>query len=361
MSKKSTVVIVLVILAVVGVCVALFATNSGDSYEKYATDKYLKLGEYKGLTYKYQDRKVSKKDIKERIKAELQAKATQEETKEGKIENGDTVTLSYKGTVDGKKFTACEMEKGPITIGSKTLLGDMEEQIVGMNVGDTKEITVKIPDDYQDENVRGKDAKIKVKTYSMMKVKTPKYDEKFIKQYTDYKTKEEYEKYLKKTITKEKRDSALVTEKTDLINQVMTSSKVNKYPSKMLKTEKERIYKQYKSAAETQNVEWEDFLKNYVQMSEKDFDKFVKTSAKNQVKWHLVIETIAKKENLKITDKEMSDKLKKLLKDSGFTEKTFKEQYKQSIEEYAKENDLKASFLEEKVRDFMYKNAKPTK
>lgn len=361
MSKKSTGIIIVVIAALVAVGVALYAFGGGNDYSKYTNDKYFKLGEYKGLSYKYQDRKVTKKDVQDRIKAECEAKSTLEDVKKGKVDKGDTITMSYEATVDGNEFTACKMEKGPVTIGAGTLIGDMEDKIIGMEVGDTKEVTVKLPDDYQDKKVRGKEAKAKVKVYTMQKANTPKYDIEFVKKYTGYKTTEDYEKHLKKQLKEERRDSATTTEKTDLMNQVMTSSKVKKYPSELLKAEQERIEKQYKEAAKTQNVEWKDFLKNYVQMSEKDFDKFVKTSAKNQVKWHLVIEAIAKKENLKITDKEMSDRLKKLLKDSGFTEKTFKEQYKQSIEEYAKENDLKASFLEEKVRDFMYKNAKPTK
>ena len=359
-NKKLGIALIVGAVIVITLGVVLFM-GSGSDYAKYANDKYIKLGEYKGLKYKYQERKVTKKDLEERIKAECQAKATSEEVKTGVIAEGDTVTLSYKGTVDGKKFTACEKEKGPVTVGSGILLGDLEKQIVGMHVGDEKEFTVKLPDDYQDEAVKGKDAKIKVKTYTLTKVKVPEYNDDFVKKNSEYKTKKEYEEALKKTLKKEKRDSALVTEKTSLMNEVISNSDVKKYPKDMLKKEKEKIIASYKDAAETQNVEWEDFLKNYVQMSKKDFEEFAETSAKNQVKWHLVIESIAKKENLKITDKEMSNRLKKLLKDSGFTEKTFKEQYNQSIEEYAKENDLKASFLEEKVRDFMYKNAKPTK
>ena len=103
--------------------------------------------------------------------------------------------------------------------------------------------------------------------------------------------------------------------------------------------------------AKSYSMDWSDFLKQYMNMSESQFKKEAKSYAKTVVKQKLIMHEIAKKEGLKVTKKEYNDYLQKLLKDSGFTEETFKQQYSESIEDYADENDFKTNLLLQDVLD----------
>jgi len=360
-STKTVVLITIAICAAVLIGVVAYMNQPEKSlYEKVSKyDDYVTLGEYKGLKYTKEDPTVTDEEIKAEIDSRVQAKATTEDVKKGTVKDGDNVNIDYKGTINGKEFDGGSAEGYTLTIGSGSFIDGFEEGLIGKKIGDTVTLDLKFPDDYSNKKVAGKDVQFEVKLNSKQVTKTPKYDEQFIKDNSDYDNKKDYEASVKADLEKEKKETAENTAKQSLWSQAVENAEVKKYPKGAVAQEKESIIEQYKLMAENYNVEWADFLEQFMQTNEEDFDKQAKDYGKSVAKQKLVMYAIADKEKLALSNKEYKDRLKELLKNAGMTEKQFKEQYNQTIEEYAEENDFKSQFLLEKIYDFLYENGTP--
>ena len=359
-STKYVAIITLLICLAGVLALVLFMNQPEKSlYEKVSDyDKYVKLGDYKGLTYTKEKIKVTDKEVKAEIDNRLAAKATTKDSKKGTVKDGDNVNISYVGKIDGKKFDGGSADNYTLTIGSGTFIDGFEEGLVGKKVGEKVTLDLKFPKDYNNKEVAGKDVTFEVTINSKQVTNTPKYDEEFIKANSDYDNKEDYEASVKKDLTENKQKSAEDTAKQTLWSEAVENAEVKKYPEDSIKTEQKAIIEQYKVMAQNYNMEWEDFLKTYMQTTDKEFKKQAKTYAESVAKQKLVLYAIADKEDLKISDKDYKARLEELLKNAGMTEKQFKEQYNMTLEEYAEQNDFKSNFLSEKVNDFIYKNAK---
>ena len=148
------------------------------------------------------------------------------------------------------------------------MIDGFTDGLIGKKVGETVELNLKFPDDYQAEDVAGKDVVFTVTINSKQVTKTPEYDEDFVKNNTEYKTKDEFEKAVKKELKDQKQESAESEVKNNLWNQVVEGSKVKKYPKEQLAYENDQLVERYKKTAKSSGVEWKDFLEQYMQMSE---------------------------------------------------------------------------------------------
>lgn len=374
-STKTVALITIAICAVAVIGLVMFLNKPEQTlYEKVGKyDEYIKLGKYKGLEYTKETISVSKKEIKSEIDNRLSAKATTKDSKKGTVKDGDNVNISYVGKIDGKEFDGGTAENQTLTIGSGAFIKGFEEGLIGKKVGDKVTLDLKFPKTYgktknsegkwevSDKNaakLAGKPVTFEVKINSKQVTKTPEYDEEFIKANSDYDNKKDYEASIKEELMKNKEETAENTAKQTLWSEAVENAEVKKNPKGAIKQEQDAIIEQYKLMAQNYNMEWEDFLKTYMQSSEKDFQKQAKTYAKSVVKQKLVLYAIADKENLEISNKDYKKRLDEMLKNAGMTKDQFKEQYNMTIEEYAEKNDFKANFLSEQVNDFIYKNAK---
>ena len=370
-STKTVALVTIAICAVAIIGLVMFLNQPEKSlYEKIGSyDEYVKLGKYKGLEYTKEKISVSKKEIKAEIDNRLAAKATTTDSKKGTVKDGDNVNISYVGKINGKEFDGGSAENQTLTIGSGAFIDGFEDGLIGKNIGDKVTLDLKFPKDYSKnatsdedrkakEKLDGKAVVFEVTINSKSVTKTPEYNEEFIKANSDFDNKKDYEKSIKEELTKSKEETAESTAKQTLWSEAVENAKVKKNPKGAIKQEQDAIIEQYKLMAQNYNMEWEDFLKTYMQTTDKDFQKQAKTYAKSVVKQKLVLYAIADKEKLNISNKDYKDRLEELLKNAGMTKDQFKEQYNMTIDEYAEKNDFKANFLSEKVNDFIYKNAK---
>ena len=359
-NKKSKVGIIIAIVTICAIVCALFMLvhPQKKGYYDYTGKEYMKLGRYRGLTYTKEEVKVTENDLKERIKSETESRGTVTDVTEGTVRDGDTVKIDYTGKIDGKEFEGGSAKDYVLLIGSKSFIDGFEDGLIGKDIGDKVTLNLKFPKDYQDKDVAGKDVTFDVTIKAKQVTNKPKYDDDFIKNYTKYKSKEEYEENLKKTIKKEKEQTAEFTAKQTVFGLAVNNAKIKKYPEKELEEEKKIMLDQYKTLAKQYNVEWGEFLKNYVKSTEQELEKTIEANAKTSLKTKMVVAAIAEKENIEVTDKEYDKYLKDLIKNANLTEKTFKEAYGKDIKEYADENGMRASLLQEKVIDFIYSKAK---
>ena len=354
--KKLTAIIAgLVVIALL--CGGLFyMRGNSDSYKYLDYDKYITLGEYKGLAYQEKEVKVTKEDIDAEIENRLTMAQDAQLITKGKVNDGDVVNIDYTGKIDGKEFDGGSDEGYDLEIGSETFLKEFEDGLIGKNVGDTVDIKVTFPKDYDNEDIAGKEAVFTVKINSKLKVETPEYDDDFIEYNTDYDTKEEFEASIKKELEKEMKEANVEETKQELWEQVVSASTVKKYPKKQYKAEKALVEAYYKDVAEQYGMEYDD-LKEQFGLTDED----LKETTKESVKEKLCVYAVAKKEGIRVTDKEYREAIDKLLEEAGFTEETFEEQYGQTIQDYAKEQDFRSGMLRDEVSDFIYKNAKVEK
>ena len=364
MTKKKKLIIGISSAAVIVVILALLLIFVFDVFGLFTSsyrldyDKYIKLGNYKGLEYDKISVSVSDKEVKEEINNRLEAKTETKDETSGTVKDGDTITISYVGKIDGKTFAGGSAENSTITIGETQMIDGFIDGLIGKKVGDKVTLNLKFPKDYQNEDVADKKVVFDVTIKSKQVKSTPKYNLDFVKENSNSKTLEEYEASVKKELEKQKTESAEDGVKQTLWSQVVASSKVKKYPKKQLAYEEEQFIKKYKDMAKSYGATWKDFLKQYMQMSEKDFNKQTKEYAKTVVAQKLTMHAIAEKEDLEVSSKEYKNRLDELLKQAGFTKEQFQQQYNQSIEEYAKANDFGSSFLLEKVEQFILDNGK---
>lgn len=361
MSKTKKIVIALIALIVIICCAVFVIIKMGvfdkSNYKYLNYDKYVKVGNYKGLTYTKVDVSVSQKEIEAEITARRQAKQTTKTVKTGVVKKGDIANISYKGTLNGKAFDGGSADNYDLSLGSGSMIDGFESGLYNKKIGSTVTLHLTFPKDYSSKKLAGKKVVFKVKINSKKVTVTPKYDIAFIKANSEYDNKKDYENSVKADLLKSKKESAESTEKNELWNQVIDASKVKSYPKRQLEYEQENMKSRYTTMAKNYNMTLKKFVKGNG-MTMKQFNKQLKSYAKSMAKEKLVMYSIAKKENIKISDKEYNQYLKKMLKEAGFTEASFKSQYNMTIEEYAEQNEFRVSYTLDKVLDKIKSSAK---
>ncbi|MBQ3924029.1 MAG: trigger factor [Firmicutes bacterium] len=356
-------------LIALSVLVLLSLTGCGMStaYKGVDFSEYIKLGKYKGIKVEKATVKVTDKDVKERINENLKAKEEQVDATEGTVKNGDNINIDYVGKIDGKEFDGGTAEGASLVIGSGQFIDGFESGLIGVKVGETKDLKLKFPSDYSNSKVAGKDVVFTVTVNSKKVTKTPKLDEDFVKDSdTGCKTVAEYKKYIKKQLKKEKTEEAQNTQKDYIWSKVVEGTEVlkddkgkEKYPEKQIDAVVERYTKMYEDYAKENDLELGDFLEQQMGMTEKEFKKEIKSQAKSVVKEELIIFDIADKEGIEVSKDDYEKFIKETLEEYGYTEESFEEATGKSFEESngGKEN-LLTYVYREKVMDFLLDNAK---
>ncbi|MDD5922711.1 MAG: trigger factor [Eubacteriales bacterium] len=361
MSKKAKILVGIVILAAVAVCAGILIWKSGyfedSNYARLNTDKYVTLGKYKGLTYTKTKVTVTDAEVKEKIDSAVEKSATSKKVKTGTVAEGDTITISYVGKINGKTFDGGSATNSTITVGSAGFIDGFEDGLIGQKVGSKVKLNLQFPSSYYNSDVAGKKVVFTVTINSKTVKTTPTYNTAWVKKNTKYKTTAAYEKSVRASLKKEKEADAEDEAKQQLWAKAVDNSKVKSYPKKQLAYEQKLIKDQYTLQAENYGMTFKKYLKA-MNLTQTKFNKQVKSYSKSVVKQKLVLYAIADKENVKVTNKEYKKYLDNLLKQAGFTESTFKSQYGMSIDEYGKQNDLKTALLLQDVLDKIMDSAK---
>lgn len=353
LSNRTKIIIAIVaalLCAGIVVCLVLCTGKKGSSIE----NEYVKISKYIGIETEDTDNvSVTDEDVDSKIEEEMSANETKSEITDRAAKIGDFVNVDYKGTVNGEAFDGGEASDTEIEItedGTGYIEGFVAG-IVGHKTGEEFDVNVTFPDDYQAENLKGKAAVFHFKLNSVYSKIAPKLDDKYVKENVDgCKTVKEYKKKVKKDLLKQKKEESKSSKTSSVWEQVLKNTKVKKYPKKEMDKIVNNYKKTYENYAKESNMSFEEFLKQQVNMSQKDFEDEVKNAARNQVKTKLVVEAICEEEDLKLTDKEFKKELKKLAKQSGFdSSKKFLDSYKDSMTK----DDFRSYFETKLAQDFV--------
>lgn len=271
--------------------------------------------DYKGIEVKKFDTKVTKKDIDNALEQARDKNARTVTVEDRALEMKDISTIDFEGFVDDVAFEGGKGENFELTIGSGQFIPGFEEQLVGMKIGEEREINVKFPDEYHAENLAGKDAMFKVKLISIKSKVLPELDDEFAKDISEFDTLEEYKKDVEKKLKEEKEKQAEADKEAQAIEKIVENTEVN-IPDSMIEDQMEQMVEQFNANLSYQGLNLETYCK-YLGTTVEAFKETLKPQATKDVKLKLALEYIAKTENITATDEDINAKIDELAKEYG--------------------------------------------
>lgn len=305
----------------------------------------VQLGQYKGLAMEKKAVRITAKQIDEKIASEQEKQARLLDVDTPAI-NGNTVTIDFVGSVDGVKFDGGSAEDYDLELGSGTFIPGFEEQLVGVKAGDQKDVVVTFPNDYQAENLAGKEAVFACTVKSVKVKELPAIDDEFAKEISEFDTLEEYKADVKAQLTKEAQEEAERNLEDAIVEKVVDSSVVE-IPQAMIDNEAEDMVRDFEYRLMYQGLKFEDYLKYMKTTREQVVDEY-KDRAEKNVKVRLVMEAIVKAEDLKIEDKEIEERIAKIAEDSSQSVEDFKKTLRKEQIDY-----IVNSILSDKIMDML--------
>lgn len=308
--------------------------------------KYVTIGEYKGLTLDRASITVTDDDVQAEIDYNLQEKGT--EVNDGTVEKGDTVTINFTGTIDGKEFDGGSAEDYDLVVGEGGMIDGFEDGIIGMKKGETKELNLTFPDDYYEESVAGKAAVFKI---TLQKFTRPaELTDEWVASNTDYKTVDEYRAAVKKELEDNEANTADYDLYSNAWSEVLANSEVKEYP----KEDVDQAVKAYKKLNENYvkeaGMEMTDFLEAQG-MSEEDYEEDCQQYAESKVEQNLIVQGIMDAEGLSLDDDDDMQTLKdELVSEYGY------ESLDELIADYG-EQEVNESLALLRVERFIVDNA----
>lgn len=352
--KKSFLKVIILSSLCVATVFAMASCGEKKEYD-YKLSDYVKVADYKNLTYDKIKVSVSDKEIIQEINTRCENAATTKVSKKGTVKDGDTINVSFEGKINGKTFEGGSSDDMSITIGQTSMIDGFTEGLIGQKVGSTVTLNLKFPEDYQNKDVAGKPVEFKVTIKTKNITVVPDYNLDFVKANSKSKSLKEYEESVKDDLTASKRNSAISNVKNELWNSIVSKSEVIKYPTEkddFVTATKDSI----KKGAEQSGKDWKQYLKEN-NTDEKKLDKDIEAYAENKVLNDMIVYYIAREEGLDVTEKEYEDYIQNMLTSSGISEETFQSTYGMSVREYCDEQGLKTSLVLGKVMDKIFEYA----
>ncbi|CAG7647958.1 trigger factor [Paenibacillus allorhizosphaerae] len=270
----------------------------------------VELGEYKGLELEEAAAEVTEEEVNAELE-KLQARhAELIPVEEGAAENGDVVSIDFEGSVDGVPFEGGKAERYSLEIGSGSFIPGFEEQVVGLEKGGEKDITVTFPESYHAEELKGKEAVFKIKLHDIKRKNLPVLDDEFAKDVSEFETLEEYKADLASKIKERKAAEADNKKQTEAVEKASAAAVVE-IPEVMINDEAEQMVKEFESRLRTQGMN----IDMYYQFTGQDAEALkgqMRDDAAKRVRNNLVIEAIAKSENIEATEEEINEELANL-------------------------------------------------
>ena len=278
----------------------------------------VKLGQYKEVKVAKADTTVSDADVDAQLARMLDRQADMVEAEEGAaVENGNFITLDFKGTVDGEAFAGGESKDYPLEVGSNSFIPGFEEQLVGMKVGEEKDVNVTFPEDYHSEELKGKAAVFACKVNSIKRKVLPAMDDEFAKKASTFETLDELKADVRKNL-QTAADNKAVNEKREAVLDAISEAAEVEIPNVMIETRINNMINQMAMNIEQQGMK----LEQYLQFTGTDMSKLrenCKETAQKNVRIDLVLEAVAAAEGIKVEDADLQAEIAGMAAQYGAT------------------------------------------
>ncbi len=270
----------------------------------------VELGDYKGINFKKKVYNVKEKDVTEEIERLRERNSRMLDVTDRAVADGDTTIIDYSGSVDGVKFEGGTAEKQTLVIGSKTFIPGFEEQVIGMNIGEEKDINVKFPEEYHAEELKGKDAVFHIKLHEIKVKELPEVNDEFIKEAVGAESVEAYKKEVKDRIKKQNADKADRELEDEMVKVISDNAKVE-IPDALIESQIDHMVSEMDYRLSYQGLRLEDYLK-YMGKSMEEYRNEYREQAGVIVKQQLVIEKIIDVEKIEATEEDIDAKIEEM-------------------------------------------------
>ncbi len=310
----------------------------------------IKLGKYKGLKLEKTNIVVSDEDVMHKIDEEREKNARLVSV-DRKSKMGDTINIAFDGYVDGKEFEGGKAESYDLVLGSHSFIDNFEDQLVDKGRDDEVDVNVTFPENYHEKNLAGKPALFKVKVHEVKEKQLPELDDEFVSEVSEFETLDEYKNDIKKKLTELRERQIKEDDKGKLLDMVVKETPIS-LADEAIDAQVDEMMQTYDNRLRYQGID----LKRYLEMlhkTEEDYRKEIRPRAEMSVKNSLVMDEIAKVENIVASDEMVDEELTAMAKSYGMDVEKFKESY-------ANEEDkkrLKDDLLYPAVLNFLYDNA----
>lgn len=272
----------------------------------------VQLGEYKGLEVPEKDFSVKPEDVDAELEKMRKQQGQLEVVEDGAVENGDRVIIDFEGFVDGEAFEGGKAEKYTLEVGSGTFIPGFEDQLIGLKAGEEKEVNVTFPEEYHAENLAGKPATFKVKLHEIKRLHLPELDDEFAQDVSEFDTLDELKADIEKSLKeKSEREKEEYTRNT-LVELAAENAEVE-IPEVMIETEMDHMLRQFEQRLMYQGLNL-DLYSQFTGQSKEEIKGQFKEDAEKRVKANLVLEAIAKAENIEVTDEEVEQEIQEMAK-----------------------------------------------
>ena len=316
----------------------------------FTTDLYpvVTLGEYKGIEAPYAEPVVTDEEIDQQVEDTRKRNARYIDV-ERPVKEGDTIVFDFEGFVDGVPFEGGKAENYSMEIGSGMFIPGFEDQLVGMEAETDGEVNVTFPEQY-DPKLAGKDATFKVKIHAVREPQLPELDDEFAKDVSEFDTLDEYKADLKAKTLERKTEGAEADFKNAVISKAIENMEVS-IPESMIAEKIDEFLMNYADSMGARGMSRENLLKA-MGLDDATFSAMMRPAAERQVQADLLLEAVAKAENIEATEEDKNEFYNKLAADYG--------EEAEKIKGMIDENLMVQDIVHRKAADVMYDSAVKT-
>lgn len=277
------------------------------------------LGDYKNIEVTKQDRTVTDEDVADELESRRQ-RAVELALKDDAAEEGDTVVIDFEGYKDGEKFDGGSAENHSLELGSGQFISGFEDQLIGAKSGDEKDVEVTFPEEYGAEELAGQDVVFKVVVHEVKEKRVPELDDEFAKDVDDeVETLDELKDKIRQQLEKSKDRAATEATDDEAIQKAVENAEVPEIPEAMIDEEVDRQFNLFINNLQQQGISKDQYM-SMIGTSEQELRDQFRNEADFNVKTNLVLEAIAKAENIDVTTEDINAEIKDLAEQYGMEE-----------------------------------------
>lgn len=268
------------------------------------------LGQYKGVEIPKKEVTVSEEEIMADIDREREQNARDLDVDDRPVKDKDRIKLDFDGTVDGERFDGGKAEDFDLTIGSGSFIPGFEDQIIGKNIGKEFDVNVTFPEDYHAEALKGKPAVFRCKVNSISEHQVPELDDDFVQDVSEFDTVEEYKADVEKKI-RERKEKALKSENESAAVRAALKNASMDIPDAMVEEQAQTLVNEFAQRIQSQGMNMQQYMQ-ITGMNEQTLAQQMKPQALERIQNSLLLEAVAKAENVEISDERLDEEVEKM-------------------------------------------------
>lgn len=268
------------------------------------------LGQYKGLEVEKEAVEVTDEEVDAELKKAQEQNAREITIEDRPVKEGDIITLNYAGTIDGVPFDGGTAESQKLEIGSHSFIDTFEDQLVGLNIGDEKDVEVTFPEEYHTQELAGKPANFHVKVLGITEKQLPELDDDFAQDTTEFDSMEEYKADIRAKLLNDKEEQAKNTMENALVEKAVENAQMD-IPDAMVESQVDQMVQEFQQRVSYQGISFEQYLQ-FTGQNPEAFRESMRPEAMRRIQSSLVLEAIVAAENIEATEEDLNKEFERM-------------------------------------------------